>query len=103
MNELAKYINKLAASCGSDRREIENAVRADLRAHNSALRDAIVREAMTSIDVHDEAKRHEVILSDGFYSIGGASREPMVSEVADGTRVFLSDGCYYSIGRNRAA
>ena len=105
MSDFASYVARTAALCGRDREAIKEAIGADLRARNPMVRDMAIAEAMALVDVHDEAKdceRHAVILSDGAYTIGGASRNSMVSEVDGVTTVRLSDG-FYSIGRNRAA
>jgi hypothetical protein len=62
MNSFSNYITRLAAACEYDRQAIREAIRADMRAHNSDLRDIIVDEAMTALDV---AADRETIDYDG--------------------------------------
>jgi hypothetical protein len=55
----AKYINKLAVSCGGDRNEIEAAILADLRAHDGTLRDLVVQEAMLIVHISEDRDRRQ--------------------------------------------
>jgi hypothetical protein len=94
MRELtfANWVTEIIRSCGVNREELEAAIRADLNAHDSRLRDMIVPEAMALIENHERYDR--VVLSDGEYSVSASRHPALVTETDREVRVHLSDGCY---------